>query len=44
MHGADVAMQAHQVTGKRPEGQVSNHTITGPKAVPSFWQREAYLR
>ncbi|MFK7797469.1 MAG: hypothetical protein AB8E82_08440 [Aureispira sp.] len=42
--GADVAMQPHQVTGKRPEGQVSNRTITRPKTVPSFWQRAAYLR
>lgn len=48
LRGADVPVipidRPHQITGKRPEGQVSNQTITGPRTVPSFWQLEVYTR
>jgi hypothetical protein len=48
LRGADVPVKPsakpHPVTDQCPEGQLSNHTITGPKTVPSFWQLEAYSR
>ncbi|MGH1337616.1 MAG: hypothetical protein ACRBFS_15965 [Aureispira sp.] len=36
--------EPHQVTGKRPAGNVRPHTITAPDTVRSIWQLEAYAR
>lgn len=37
-------LQPHQVTGKRPAGNVRPYAITAPDTVRSIWQLEAYAR
>lgn len=36
--------QPHQVTGKRPAGNVRPYVMTAPDTVRSIWQLEAYAR
>jgi hypothetical protein len=38
------SLQPHQVTGKRPVGQVRPYAVTAPDTVRSIWQLEAYAR